>query len=39
MSNVANVDIDEICGASEDQIKKAMEGGKSSPFEVRRTKR
>lgn len=39
MSNVTNVDIDETCGASPEQIKEAMKGGQSSPFEIRRTRR
>lgn len=39
MSNVANVDIDETCGASPAQVKDAMKGGESSPFEIRKTQR
>lgn len=36
MSNVADVEIKETCGASDDQIQEAMKGGQSSPFEIRR---
>lgn len=39
MSSVASVDIDETCGATEEQIKEAMKGGESSSFEIRRTRR